>query len=191
MQILKVLSRSFPVKLFGIVAATVIAGTLITAVFFYGYAEKNLGQTYAQRLMNLSDFKQEVVKKSLYIYLFFGALMSASLIVAAIYYSHKVAGPLVRIRIFAKDMMSGKFGGGVKFRSGDVIHPVAEAAEGFSKRYGERRDGLEKITEEMIAAAGELRKSIDADDGQKMQNAVNAISSGSKELDRMLSEIKI
>lgn len=188
---LRVMNKSFSVKLIAVIALTLVAGALITAVFFFYYADKSLGDSYTHRLVSLSNFKYEVLKKSLYIYLIFGALIAVSLIAFGIYYSHKVAGPLFRIRLFAKDMRKGNFGVPVKFRSGDVIHPVAEAANGFSKRYEAIYSGLDRAAGEMLEAAVEMKKAIDEADRGGTESAVSKISSGSKELDRMLSDLKL
>lgn len=187
----KVVSRSFSVKISLIVSFIVLCGASITAIFFYLYSNQSLGVSYAQRLVSLSIYKYAVAKNSLIIYVLFGVAIFIAISAVSIYFSHKVAGPIYRLRVFAKEMSKGNFGMRIRFRSGDVIHSVAETADNFSANYS-------RIHSELIAEVDEIRRntlalkqSIEEGNTKLAEEAREKIAQGSGQLKKMLSEIKV
>lgn len=190
MNSIRILSKSFTVKLTVLITLTVVMGILVSAGFSYFYAEQKLGETYAQKLLTLSIYKYAIIKNSFYIYVVFTALTSLALVIFSIYNSHKVTGPLFRIRAFAKEMSRGNFGIKIKFRSGDVIQPLGETADGFSSKYGKLYRELNAVVDEMQKDTLEITRSIEEKRTEDSERLRILIDSEAKKLKEILSRIK-
>ncbi len=191
MRTIDVINRSLSFKLSLLLVLTVLGGALISSLILYLYSADALGETYSQRLATLSMYRQVVIGSSIVIYAVFGIVAFAAVTLFSVYYSHKVAGPLVRIRRFAGDMARFNFGGEVKFRSGDAIQPLAESASAFSRKYGELYSGLNRLSLELYSTVNELKRSCDAEDSSRIPPLVRKATAQASELGRMLSEIKL
>ncbi|MDP2168332.1 MAG: hypothetical protein Q8J64_08390 [Thermodesulfovibrionales bacterium] len=187
----KVVSRSFSLRLLAAVMLTVVLGASITGVFFFTYTNQSLGESYTQRFANLSIYKLAVIRNSLYIYALFAVAIFVAVVLFSIYYSHKVTGPLYRIRMFAKEMERGNFGIGIRFREGDAIHAIAETANSFSQRYGEIYSRLNELVDAMEKDAAVLKRAIEKGDSKGGDSARDRIASGVTELNEILSGLKL
>lgn len=187
----KVVSRTFSLSLLTTITRFVIVGFLISGAFFYLYTDRYLGETYAERLVNISAYKDTLIKTNIYIYAVFAFVVLVAVALFSIYYSHRVTGPLCRLRLFAKDMADGDFGTTFKFREGDLIHPLSEAANGFSLKYGKMYSELNRVVDEMQKDALELEKSIAENNHEQMNDARTKIAASVEELSRMLSEVRL
>lgn len=191
MNLFTVVSKSFVRRLAAVIVLSALAAALISGVFLYVYADRGLGETYAERVSAISAYKKEVIKDSLYIYLAFAVCAAVAVVVFSIYYSHRVTGPLYRIRKFSDDMAEGRFGAEYKFRSGDFIHPLAETASAFSEKYGRTYDSVKGAAEELERAAAELKKCIEEGDRKRAEELRAVISEEAEKLAKTLMEVRV
>lgn len=80
--------------------------------------------------------------------------------VAAIWRSHKVAGPIVNITRHIHDIAAGKFDGRIRLRSGDELQALASALNGMIDGLRERDHTIRTgILNRVKEALGELERS--------------------------------
>ncbi len=191
MQLLGIIKRSFHLKLASTIGAIVCGAALLSAFFFYVAIERQLGETYARKIQTLSIYKFEVVRQSLIIFAGFAFIALAGIVTFAVVYTHRIAGPLFRIRVVAKDLAAGNFDRVTRFRKNDAIHPLAESMNQFASEQGKRSDSLRDCIDQMRDGAGELRELIRKGDTEMTAAARLKVAKKTEELNKILAGIKI
>lgn len=184
-------SRFFTLRTSIAIIVTVVLTALVSGTIFYIYIDRGLGTSYAQRIGNLSIYKSVILWDSLIIYILFAVISFFAVIFFGVYYSHKITGPLYRLRMFAKEMANGNFGAELRFRSGDVIHDLSKAGNDFSKSYGERYSALNKVVDDMRKDTLELEGLIKEGNNEGIKDAVERINAGKQVLVETLSGVKL
>lgn len=185
------MKRPFYTKVVAFFFLTVLAVALATAVFFYRFIDRGLGDDYAGSLSLFAAYKEEMAAKSFYIYAGFSVVALIGVLGYGVYFSHKVAGPLVRVRRFAKEMGEGKSGLKVAFRKGDLIHPLAHSAERCAGWYDTKRSELLRTADDLRTAARGLEKALEERDEEDIRKRTDEIARISKDLRQALSEVKL
>lgn len=187
----RIVSRSFTSRLVTLVLSIIIITAFLSGSILYLQADKRLEQSYSRKLQAFSMYKKTILRESFYIYLVSGLVTLIGLGFFLIFYSHKIAGPLHRLRLESDKIAAGNFGTVVKFRADDHIHPLAESMTEFAKRYGELHSRLEALSEVMYNASLELDGVSHAGDGEKVIDIFKRLSSASDEFKGLLSGIKV
>lgn len=185
------MKRPFYTKVVAVFFLTVLAVALTTAVLFYRFIDRSLVDDYAGSLSLFAAYKEEMAAKSFYIYAGFSVAALIAVVGYGVYFSHKVAGPLVRVRRFAKEMGEGKSGLKVAFRKGDLIHPLAQSAERCAGWYDAKRSEVLHEVEDLRAAARGLEKALEGSDEEDVRRKTDEIARASKDLRQALSEVKL
>ncbi|MDP2167019.1 MAG: HAMP domain-containing protein [Thermodesulfovibrionales bacterium] len=189
---LKAIKTTFTVNLSLRIVVLMAAATAVSGVVFYSLASQSgLAASYGSVISNASVYKAEILKKSIFIYALFTMPMLAGVVFLSVLYSHRVAGPLQRVKKVSRDIAEGKLDVKVRFRQNDIIHPLAESinrmAESYNMRYSRLRGSVERMQEEAQALEASV-KGGDMDDAGK---AIAALSMSSKEIERLLSDVKL
>lgn len=191
MNFLGVIKRSFHVKLTAMVSAVVCLVAFLSVLLFYLAINQSLGENYAEKIRTLSIYKLEIIRQSMLIFAGFSILALAGIIFFAILYTHRIAGPLFRIRTLAGELAAGNFALVARFRKRDAIHPLAESLNRFAEEQGKRHAAIRSCIDEMRESAGELKDSISSSDPDKAAAARIKVMEKTNELDKLLSGIKV
>jgi len=191
MRPVEVLNRSFSVRMVAMTVLIIVVGALVSAAFFYVNIDRDLGETYHQKLATLSLYKFEVMKQSFFIFAGFAILAFFGVAIFGILHTHKVVGPLVRTRVIAKEFAGGNFNVPVKFREGDAIQPVAESLDRFAKVYGGKYAQINDSVHEMQSEARELRELILKGDVEGAAAKRKKIADEVEKLNRALGGVKV
>ena len=100
-------------------------GLLATAAVFYLMMSQSIGPTYGEGFRMLAQLEQDIFYKSLVIYGSTVLVALVCIIAMTVLYSHRVAGPIYRLSLFARKVNDGDLSSGVTLRQKDVIHPLA------------------------------------------------------------------
>lgn len=187
----EVLNRQFSIRMIAVIVLFIISGALISAGFFYYYADRELGETYSQKIETLSLYRSEIIRQSLFIFLGFASVAVVGVAVFGTLYTHKIVGPLVRIRGIARELAAGNFDVRVKFREGDAIHPLAESLDNFAKVYGRKYEEINRGIHELHRNSTQLRDLIAKGDHEGAAVMRERIVEKARELNDILSGIKV
>lgn len=153
--------------------------------------DKPFDESYSQIHHNLVFLKADILRKSLCLYIIFTALLLLQISIFGIFYSHKIAGPLVRVRHMAKQIADGDFNAKTRFRKDDAINPLADALNEMAASYNERYNRLGSCTDAMLEAVVELEKYTRENNPEMARRVIATITVKSDEINRILSDIKI
>jgi|GEM_PF-2326235 methyl-accepting chemotaxis protein len=181
----------FPLRLTIKIVLIIIAGIVMASMILYVTAKTPLGFSYGEIITFVSTYKFEILKKSLYIYAIFTVLMLIGITVLSIIYSHRVAGPLYRVKKVANELAHGNFHVRIAFRKNDLLHDLAKSINQMAQSYETRNAQLIKNIEELQNEVNNLEAAIQANDKERIKNAISALESISNDIEKILSEIKL
>jgi signal transduction histidine kinase len=112
--------------------------SLVSALVIYERLHVPLSPHYGATISLLTQVKESLIITSIAINLIFWILIAVGITLLGILYSHKIAGPLFRVRKYAATLAEGGFDQRISFREKDALHPLAtalnEVAEGYEGR---------------------------------------------------------
>lgn len=105
MKISEVLSKNYLRNFLVLIGITFVFGTLISAAVLYVDIYQPLNTHYGAIISIVSGLKESLIAKTLKINLIFYIFISAGIGILSVLYSHRVAGPLHRIKLFPNSTM--------------------------------------------------------------------------------------
>ena len=115
--------------------------SLLSALVIYERLHVPLSPHYGAAISLLTQAKESLIITSIEINFIFWILIAVGITLLGILYSHRIAGPLSRVRRYAAALGEGRFDQRISFREKDVLHTLSstlnEVAEGYQGR--ERR----------------------------------------------------
>ena len=125
-QTKQIIDRSYPRGVVMQCGLIFIGGLIATAVVFFFMMGQSIGPTYGEGFRMLARLEQDIFYKSLLIYGSTVLVALACILIITVLYSHRVAGPIYRLRLFARQVSAGEVGKRVALRRTDVIQPLAD-----------------------------------------------------------------
>lgn len=142
-----------------------VGGLILMAAVFYLTNQQDIGPTYGEGFRMLSQLREDIFYKSLVIYIGIVLLMLVGIIVISLFYSHRVAGPVYRLGLFAAEIRKGHLENDVFLRQDDVVHPLADEMNNMVASY---RQIVEELNHELAEIAVLRKKMTTGDDKQTM-----------------------
>ncbi len=125
-------------RLLLIVLGIFLFSNLLSALLLYKSLHLSLGPHYGAILSIVTQVKDSIIIKTIKINLLFFLLTAIGVILVGILYSHRIAGPLYRVKQYAAMLGEGRFDERIRFRKKDAIHTLSsglnEMAEGCQDR---------------------------------------------------------
>jgi methyl-accepting chemotaxis protein len=191
MKPLNIVNTALRTKLI-IAIILILAFVVLSSVgFFYYYTDQELGETYAQKVFALPQFKTIIVRNSLYIYTLFALVATVGIAVIVILYTHRIVGPLIRMERLMGQMSEGNFEEVVRFRKGDAVHPLADALQDVAIRYKERRGIIRDLIHEMHRDSIEMQELVKKGDIKAAEDKRQNIEKKAEDISKLLSDIKL
>jgi len=169
--------KSYLINLLLLVLVIFSSGIIISALILYLDIYKSLSTHYSAAISILAGLEKTLFMKTIQINAIFYLFIAAGILAIGVFYSHRIAGPLYRIKLYAKTISEGKLHGEIKFRKKDAIHSFAEELNRMTKNYEQRltlldsriqdlENVLKKINtlqEHDKATEAEVRKALEID----------------------------
>lgn len=191
MKPLNIINTALRTKLI-IAIILILAFVVLSSVgFFYYYTDQELGETYAQKVFALPQFKTIIVRNSLYIYTVFALVATVGIAAIVILYTHRIVGPLVRLKRLMGQMSEGNFEEVVRFRKGDAVHRLADALQDVAIRYKERRGIIRDLIHEMHRDSIEMQELVKKGDIKAAEDKRQNIEKKAEDISKLLSDIKL
>lgn len=166
-----------------------VIGIAVSAIFLYLDIYKPLDTHYGAILSIISEIKDTLIMRTLKISGIFSFLVLIGLLVLVIFYTHRIAGPLQRIKVSAKAISEGRLGTKIKFRRKDVIHPFAECMNEMTDTYRERVKTLTSEIRELKHTVTELKAKTES--GKDTETELKKVLDKENQIERLLNNINV
>lgn len=185
----KIITKGYLVRLVLLVLCIFIIGTAVSALLLHLNLNRPLNTHYSAVLSIITEIKETLVIKTLKINALFYLMISAGIVLLGIIYTHRIAGPLYRIKLYAKSVSEGKLDINLKFRKKDAVHLFAEALNLMTQGYHDRVTTLDSEIRELKDAAKELQTLIENDkDTAAVQQRISGLND---KINKLISTIKL
>jgi len=166
LKLKEVIKKNFTWRLIVLVLCIFFTGLLLSTVFLHVGTYKTFETHYSAILSTMLTIKQDLLIKTITINIFSLILIIIGIAILGILYSHRIAGPLYRIKSFAKMHDEGsRFKPGIKFRNKDAIHSLADALNKMAEIYNQRFSMLSSEIKELEDALIEIDLSSSKPEG--------------------------
>mgnify|MGYP001577239924 FL=1 len=191
MKPLNIVNTALRTKLIIAIILDMALIVLSSVIFFYYYTYRELGETYAKKVFTLPQFKAIIVRDSLYIYILFALVAAVGIAAIVIMHTHRIVGPLVRMKRVMGQMSGGDFKEVVKFRERDAVHPLADALQNVATKYKERYSIVKELISEMHKDSIELQELVQKGDIKAAEDKRQNIAKRAGDIGKLLSGIKL
>lgn len=162
-----------------------IAGLLVTAGIFLLLMRQPIGPTYGEGFRMLAQLNRDIFYKSLAIYGCTVLVVLGCIAVSTMLYSHRVAGPVYRLRLFAGRIAKGEVSAQVTLRQNDAIHPLAVEMNRMSDNFRQTLTGIRGEMEALEKQAELLEKA------QDRRAAIDAIRDGAERIAALIARYRL
>jgi len=162
-----------------------IAGLLVTAGIFLLLMGQPIGPTYGEGFRMLAQLNRDIFYKSLIIYGSTVLVALGCIAVSAMLYSHRVAGPVYRLRLFAGRIGKGEVSGQVALRQTDVVHPLAVEMNRMNNNFHKTLTGIMREIEALEKQAELLEKTPD------QRAALDEIRDGASRISTLIGRYRL
>lgn len=153
-----------------------MAGLAGTAAVFWLMMRRQIGPTYGEGFRMLAELNRDIFYKSLVIY---GSTVLVTMFCIALItllYSHRVAGPVYRLRQFAGRIGGGDVSGRVTLRQSDAVHQLAMEMNAMNETFRQTVTGVRRELDILDKEAGRLETATDKTDLTTIRDAAGKIS---------------
>ncbi|MCB2183403.1 MAG: hypothetical protein KQH63_15320 [Desulfobulbaceae bacterium] len=164
----------------------IIAGLMATAVIFYLMMKEPIGPTYGEGFRMLAQLDQEIFYKSLIIYGSTVLVALCCIVLMTMLYSHRVAGPIYRLGLFAGQIRNGDISTNVTLRRSDVIHPLALEMNNMADNFRQSLGNINQQIEELENQIALLEK-----DDQPRREILEKIGAGAEMISALTGKYKL
>lgn len=128
--------------------------SLISALVLYKNLQAPISPHYGAAHMVLTQIRDSLAIKTVTIDLIFYVFTAIGVILFGILYSHKVAGPLFKVKRYAAVLGEGRFEERIRFRKKDAVHDLAEVLNETAKACQDKKErfavNLKEIEEGLL-----------------------------------------
>lgn len=188
---LDVINKRFKFSFTALISLTLILALLISAVSFYSFTNKGLGETYSQKIDSITKFRTSILRDTLLIFIPPAVIAVIFIIIAIVLYTHRIVGPLERIKAVTQRISEGDLDVLIKFREKDVIQPLAESLNKLSSKYKEEFFKLSGVFNEMSEDAKDLFLALEAGNPESVEAKRAALGKKAEEIRHILTKIKL
>ena len=185
----EIINKGFSGRLLLLVLSVFIVFTLLSTAYIYQDTYKPLSTHYSAVVSIISDIHETLAIKTFKINAVSFFLIFAGIMVLGILYTHRIVGPLQRVRIFAKMVTAGKMNAKMTFRKKDAIQPFKDSFNTMTKKHTERLARIDSEVRELKASITTLKLSVaeGSDTGTEMKKILRS----EEEIRKLLSDINL
>ena len=188
------LERSFKLK-FGLkLCLLTIAGMAAVTLLLYFYTAGNLGGSYKEAIYTIYDLKIRIfplVFASSYS-IFILAVVTASIAVITVLFSHKIAGPLFRVERNLEEIGSGDLTVQTRFRGNDQMKALSDDINGMTRSLNHAARSLADSYSLVEEREKDLTKLLETEplDKGRLSEAAGRLALAIEQFNRTASAIK-
>ncbi|HYA88057.1 MAG TPA: hypothetical protein VEI57_13450 [Nitrospirota bacterium] len=134
-----------------------VSGAFATSAIFYLAFHEN-GTSYADSYGILNDLNNMLLNRVAMLFISTLAISILAVIILSVVYSHRVAGALHKLGMYADNLSSGNVRGPVRLRKNDVVHPLADDMNELASHYANVITALAEENRNIKALIDEFEK---------------------------------
>ncbi len=188
-------ARDFKLK-FGLkLCLFTVIGMLFLSLFVFFVTSESLGGSYRSAIYTIYKLKINIFPllfASFYSILIL-AVVTAAIAVISVFFSHKMAGPMVHLEKSLEIIGSGDLTREARLREGDQLQPIAEEINSMVRSLNHRarssRDALLEIKRWTQVLSGLLAQ--EGSDEPRIQEALRGLKTGMAEFKRSTAGLKL
>jgi len=182
-----VLKKSIITRLVVLILLVFVVFSSLSGLFLYFDTYRPLDTSYSSSILIISEVKEDLLVRTLTINAVFYLFILIGIIVLAVLYTHRIAGPLHRIKLFAGSIAGGDLSAVLNFRKKDAIHSFGDSLNKMTGNWHNRVTVLVSHVERLEDAVNELRSL--SEKGEDTATLMKRISSIDEEINNLLKEI--
>ncbi len=164
-------------------------GTAVSALLLYIDIYRPLNAQYSAILSTIKDVKESLVTKTVRINVIFYLLITAGMGILVIFYTHRIVGPLHRIKQHAKSIGQGNLDAEIKFRQRDAVNSLAESLNDMTKSYSDKIEILSSEIQQLKNSLTEFK--LLAEKGEDTEPVLKKIIDVDNRITKILSTVKL
>jgi methyl-accepting chemotaxis protein len=165
----------------------ILLGAVVNGLLLHVSLSGEPGSSYAEGYAIMASLRTNLFYKSMGIYVATSIFIAIGITVISLLYSHRVAGPIYRLGLFARKIASGDLAGTVKLRQKDEINMMADDLNNLTAEYKKIITRIEHKTKEFEEIAVTIGKSK----GDAALDDIARLSGKRDEINKILSNIKL
>jgi len=123
--------------------------SLLSSLILYNSQHMPAGLHYAAAHSVMPRIRESLITKTVLINLIFSFMAAVGVSILGVFYSHRIAGPLVKLKQHARVLSNASFDERIFFRKKDALQPLAnvlnEVAVSFQEKTGRLASQLREI----------------------------------------------
>ncbi len=183
-----ILKKGFITRLVLLILLVFIVFSSVSGLFLYFNTYRSLDTSYSTSISIISEIKEELLARTLTISSVFYLFILIGIVLLSVLYTHRIAGPLQRIKLFAGAVTGGDLSTALKFRKKDAIHSFGDSLNSMNEGWRERVLALTSYAGQLEDAVKECR--FLAEKGEDTSAVLEKISSIDKEIKKLFKDIK-
>ncbi len=180
-----VMSRSYVFNLVAKCALLFTLGIILTTVVLYFSVYQQLGPSYQESFRILSEFKKEILYKSIASYAFTLIVILLGIMIITLLYSHRVVGPMYRLSMFVKRVTDGDLSETAVLRRNDAVQPLADELNVLIVNYRQLINELQEQT-------AQLKKLADLsgcdENSDELKKVLSELGDKTREIEKKLND---
>ncbi len=184
-----IIQKGYSKRLFILLLSVFVLFSASSAVYLYLDIYTPLSSHYSAVVSIVSDIHDTLIIKTIKINIIFFIFITAGVLILGILYSHRVCGPLIRVRIFAKAVSEGKLDTRISFREKDAIQTFADTFNDMVETHSNMVRKLRAETKELKETVRGLQ--VTSEEGKDIGSGMEKISNIDKNIRDILNKIKV
>lgn len=184
-----VISRGHPNYLLMMTLGIFIVFSILSAVYLYFDIYRPLTTHYSALVSILADIHETLIFKTLKINAIFFLLILLGILVLGILYTHRICGPLHKVKLCSRSVAEGKIDTKINFRKKDAINILGEIFNEMTRNYSDR---ISKLGSELDGLKETLaRLESLAKEGKATESEMNKIIKIDRRIRELFVDIKL
>ncbi len=179
----EVISKSLPRQLLLLALGLFVGFSVLSAVYLYSDISRPLSTHYSAIVSILNEMHDTLIIKTLKINALFFMLTFAGILILGIVYTHRVCGPLHKVKLCSRSVAGGEINTVMKFRDKDAIHAFGNIFNEMTLNYSDKVRGLNSEVEQLKKAILDVEKL--AEEGKATEEDIER----ALEIDERIKEI--
>jgi methyl-accepting chemotaxis protein len=184
-----VIQKSLPRYLLLFATGIFIIFTVLSAAYLYLDIYRPLSTHYSAIVSILADMHETLAVKTLKINAVFFIMILAGTLILGVLYTHRIVGPLYRIKMGSKAVLEGKLRTRLTFRKKDAIQSFGDSFNKMTKNYCNKIRGINAEVDQLNKTLTDLK--IRIENGEAVEAELKKALETDAKIRELLSDIKL
>ena len=185
----EIIHKSHPRRLLFLMLGVFIVFTVLSALYIYFELNRPLSTHYSAIVSILSDIHETLIIKTIKINAVFFLLIFAGVLMLGIFYTHRIVGPLERVKICSRSVARGDLESKIIFRKKDMIHSFGDTFNEMTEYYSDKVMAVDSEMRQMEKILTDLKSLIE--EGSATEEDMQGAFEANEKIRGLLNTIKL